>query len=232
MTTLILDTEAHDLNNPCATEVAYMDCNIQNLTDNLPVFCQRYNPLTSISLGAMAVTGICDEDVAHCQPHTSFRLPANTAYIIGHNIDFDAKVLANAGVDISNIKFICTLAMSRELLPDLNTHELVALLYHLDKPYAREHARNAHSAMHDVIFTQKVLKGLMGLAVGLYGDRMYDIETLYQFSEYARVPKTMPFGKHKGVLIAELPRDYVRWAVANLTDMDKYLRGALEKQLV
>ena len=86
--------------------------------------------------------------------------------------------------------------------------------------------------MHDVIFTQKVLKGLVALAANLYGDRMYDIETLYQFSEYARIPKTMPFGKHKGVPIAELPVDYVRWAIANLTDMDKYLRGALENQLV
>lgn len=231
MTALILDTEAHDLNAPCATEVAYMSCYLQNLEDKLPIFCQRYNPLNPISLGAMAVTGICDEDVADCPAHTTFRLPANTDYIIGHNIDFDAKVLVNAGVDISNIKFICTLAMSRSLLPDLSSHELVALLYHIDKPYAREHARNAHSAMHDVIFTQKVLNGLVTMAAGLYGDKMYDIETLYQFSEYARVPKTMPFGKHKGVAIAELPKDYVKWAVANLTDMDKYLRGALENRL-
>ncbi len=38
----------------------------------------------------------------------------------------------------------------------------------------------------------------------------------------------MPFGKHRGVPIKDLPKDYVRWALGNLADLDEYLRRALE----
>ena len=57
---------------------------------------------------------------------------------------------------------------------------------------------------------------------------MVSWEAVWAFSEEARIPETMPFGKHRGVAISDLPRDYVGWALKNLTDMDPYLRKALE----
>jgi exodeoxyribonuclease X len=37
----------------------------------------------------------------------------------------------------------------------------------------------------------------------------------------------MPFGKHKGMPIAEVPKDYVRWLL-NQPDIDPFLRRALQ----
>ncbi|WP_227677748.1 hypothetical protein [Psychrobacter frigidicola] len=48
-----------------------------------------FNPLKEISLGSMATSHICDENVADETPHTEFRLPSSVEYLIGHNIDFN-----------------------------------------------------------------------------------------------------------------------------------------------
>ena len=61
---------------------------------------KRFNPLKEISLGSMAISRICNEDVAGEPPHTDFRLPNSVDYLIGHNIDFDMTVLKNAWVHV------------------------------------------------------------------------------------------------------------------------------------
>ena len=42
---------------------------------------------------------------------------------------------------------------------------------------------------------------------------------------------TMPFGKHKGKNINDLPKDYVIWCLENLTKIDNRLKGALVSAL-
>lgn len=226
MQTIIIDTETSGFDAPHATEISYMgieDSEIHN------VVSQRYNPMKPITLGAMAVTHICDDDVKDCQPHTSFNLPKGVQYLIGHNIDFDCQVLENADCDLTGIKRICTLAMARELLPDFDSHQLVALLYHFDREFAKTHASKAHCSAYDVIFTNIVFAELVRIIGERYGAKNTTIERIYDFSEFARIPKTMPFGKYKGVKMEELPKDYIDWALKNLTDIDQYLKKALEK---
>jgi exodeoxyribonuclease X len=53
-------------------------------------------------------------------------------------------------------------------------------------------------------------------------------EALWAHSETARVPTVMPFGKHRGVAMAEVPADYKRW-LRGQPDVDPYLRQALER---
>jgi exodeoxyribonuclease X len=50
---------------------------------------------------------------------------------------------------------------------------------------------------------------------------------MYAESEKARTPTTMPFGKHKGMLLADVPSDYKQWLLTR-GDIDPYLRKALE----
>lgn len=229
MTACVLDTEASGLDMPHAAEIAYMDIN--SPLEFKSVICQRFNPLKPMSLGAMAVTGICDEDLQDCPPHTDFKLPADTVYLIGHNIDFDCQVLTNAGADLTNVKTICTLAIAKDIYPELDSYTLLALLYHIDKPYAKEMATKAHNAAFDVLFAAKLYFELYRQAIKKYGEKVASIERMYDFSQYARIPKKMPFGKHKGVAMHELPKEYVKWAVNNLQDIDIYLKTALTNQL-
>lgn len=179
----------------------------------------RCKPDRDITFGAMAITGICPEDIAAEPSHTDVvnaYLPKGPAYIIGHNIDYDIQVAKNAGVDVSEYLAICTLAIAKSLYPDAQ-HNLTALLYMLDYDYARQHAQHAHSAAHDVRFCIRLLRMFCRQA------GITDMQTLYEYSEEARIPKVLPMGKHKGRLIADMTKDpkdreYLDWVIKNVSD--------------
>lgn len=40
----------------------------------------------------------------------------------------------------------------------------------------------------------------------------------------------MPFGKYKGVELADIPADYIDWLLGNIDDLREPLKGELEKQ--
>tara|TARA_R110002051_G_scaffold321172_1_gene408125 strand:- start:27 stop:743 length:717 start_codon:yes stop_codon:yes gene_type:complete len=235
MTTYILDTETTGLVEPHMTEAAYSIVEINN--GKVDVLqnprAKRFNPLKEISLGSMAISHICDEDVADEPPHTDFRLPNNVEYLIGHNIDFDMAVLKNAGVSHTP-KLICTNAMANFLLPTLESHKLVSLLYHFHRDIARVQAKNAHAAIADIYFTQLVLGSLIDLG-NSQGHEISNVESLYNFSQIARIPTHLSFGKHKGEAIAYLATHsdgagYLKWLLKQDT-VDPYLAEACEQAL-
>ncbi|WP_019520692.1 putative quorum-sensing-regulated virulence factor [Faucicola boevrei] len=224
MTAYILDTEAHALKDPHATEIAYIkvgfgETGLAYL--EAKAFEQRYNPQQKISYGSMAITRIFDEDVANMPPHTDFVLPDDCQYLIGHHIDFDCEVLANAKCDLSPTKRICTLALARFCYPDLDSHTLGALLCYLYPEIAKKNLSYAHGAKYDIWFTFLVLKS-MCQKLGID-----NIAKLYQMSETARKPTHMTFGKYKGTAIVDLPSDYVDWLLKQ-SEIDAYLKLALE----
>ena len=134
--------------------------------------------------------------------------------MIGHNIDFDMQVLKNAGVTHTP-NLICTNAMANFLLPTLENHKLASLLYHFRRDIARAQARDAHAAIADIYFTELVLGSLIDLANSQIHE-ISDIASLYEFSEMARIPTHLSFGKHKGEAIADLATHsdgagYLKW---------------------
>ena len=117
MQAIILDTETHTLNGQ-PIEIAYAPIQIQDgkiSLDKSKIFDQLYQVDEPISFAAMAVHHILESDLID-QPHySSFELPAETTYIIGHNIDYDIRALEKCGVDTSKIKAICTLALASQI---------------------------------------------------------------------------------------------------------------------
>ncbi len=213
--TIIFDTEATGIKEPVLIEAAWLElASIDPFTVNNP-FVQRYNPGKPITLGALATHHIMDEELVDCPPASSFRLPSDVEYLIGHNVDFDWEVIGKP-----EVKRICTLALARKLWPNLDSHNQGALLYYLDRNTAREQLRNAHSAVADVGICAVILEHIC---------RELDIKTvedLYAESEKARTPITMPFGKYKGALLADIPSDYKQWLLGQ-GDTDPYLKQAL-----
>jgi len=216
---LILDTETTGLKDPVPIEIAYEELRDPQTLAVTDTFCQRYNPGKPISAAAIATHHILDEELVGCPPPGFFTLPPNTSYLIGHNIDFDWEAIGKPPV-----KRICTLALAKRVWPDADGHSIAALMYSLstDRRQTREELRRAHSASADVEFTRFILyRILLRMPCQTWDD-------LWLASEQARIPVKMPFGKHKDMPIADLPRDYVDWALKNLKDMDPYLRMALE----
>jgi exodeoxyribonuclease X len=213
---IIFDTEATGIKEPVLIEAAWLELeSIEPFSINNP-FVQRYNPGKPITLGALATHHILDEELIDCPPASSFSLSGDVKYLIGHNVDFDWEVIGKP-----EIKRICTLALARKLWPNLDSNNQGALLYYLDRNTAREQLRNAHSALTDVGICAVILDHIC---------QQLDIKTiedLYAESEKARVPTTMPFGKHKGLPLGDLPIDYKQWLLGQ-GDIDPYLKKALE----
>ena len=213
---IIFDVEATDKNDAVIIEAASLDVTSLNPFEVGNPWVQRYNPGKPISLGALATHHIMDEELVSCPSSSSFRLPAGTKYLIGHNIDFDWVAIGSP-----EVKRICTLALARSLWPDLDNHTQSALLYYFERDTARDQLRNAHSALADVWICSKVVGQIIDKL------RPASLDALWEMSEKARIPTTMPFGKHKGELISQMPSDYKQWMLRQ-DNVSEYLRKALE----
>ena len=143
-------------------------------------------------------------------------LPDDAQYIIGHNVDYDWNV-----INQPNVKRICTLALARRVWPELDSYSQSALLYFIKGAEAREKLKNAHSALTDVKNCEILLRAICNKL------EITSAEELWNKSELARVPTHINFGKHKGTIISEIPKDYKEWLLKQV-DIDLYLRKALE----
>lgn len=224
MKAIILDTETTGLSDPRPVEIAWMAF-AEGYDDS--IHCQRFNPGKPIEFGAMATHHITNDDVVSCPSYTDFRLPEGVQYIIGHNVDFDLQVIRKCG-PVPHVMSICTLAMSRMLYPHTDSHKLGAMLYMLDLAYAKEHAHKAHSAADDVEMTANLLL-LLTAKARADGYQIKSLADLHSFSEMARIPTVMPFGKYKGIQLEKLPSDYIQW-LRKQPDIDHYLLKALQRR--
>ena len=213
---IIFDVEATDKNDAVIIEAASLDVTSLNPFDVGNPWVQRYNPGKPISLGALATHHIMDEELVNCPASSSFKLPAGTKYLIGHNIDFDWVAIGSP-----EVKRICTLALARSLWPDLDSHTQSALLYYFERDTARDQLRNAHSALADVRICSKIVGQIIAKL------QPVSLDALWEMSEKARIPKVMPYGKHKGELISQVPSDYKQWLLRQ-DNVSGYLRKALE----
>lgn len=214
--TIIFDTETTGKNDPKIIEAAWLELTSIKPFTIVDGFCERYNPGKPIELGALATHHILDEELTNCKPTSKFKLPSDVEYIIGHNVDYDWNVSGNP-----DVKRICTLALSRKVWPGIDSHTQSALMYHLDRANAREQLKNAHSALADVGICASILENICEVL------NIETVEQLWLASESARIPTVMPFGKHKGIPLSEVPSDYKQWLLGQ-SDLDPYLRKAIE----
>lgn len=224
MQSIILDTETHTLNG-LPIEIAYAPITLEQgklSLDQTKLFDQLYTVDEPISYGSMAVHHILESDLAGQPSYKTFQLPPETTYIIGHNIDYDIKAIERCGVNINHIKPICTLALARSVWPEAEAHNISALIYQISQgsEQARTLLKGAHRADADIILTANILMHIIAHT------GIQNIEALYEASEQARIPKTMPFGKHKGTAIQDLPKDYVSW-LKKQGNLDPHLDTAL-----
>lgn len=79
-----------------------------------------------------------------------------------------------------------------------------------------------------------MLSSLIDLA-NSQGHSITDVESLYQFSELARIPTHLSFGKYKGQAIADIAANpdgagYLKWLL-NQDSVDPYLAQACQQAL-
>lgn len=153
-------------------------------------------------LGAPTFREIADEFSEFC---------TGNVCLIAHNNDaFDIHFLKNeysrAELEFPQWKFFDTLKWARRYRADLPRHTLQFLRETYNIP-----ANNAHRALDDVIVLHRVFELMTD-------DLAFD--DVYALMNKPREIQHMPFGKHQGVPIKQLPKSYVRWLLES---------GALDK---
>lgn len=179
--------------------------------------CMFTDPECPIPAESTAITGITDEMVKGA-PSIKEALSAFVEFcsgdvvLIAHNNDaFDKPFLEaefnRAGLKMPEWVFLDSLKWSRKYRSDLPKHSL----QFLREAYGIE-SNQAHRALDDVMVLHQVFS------------RMVDdlpihkiLELMAQTSQVVR----MPFGKHAGKPLSEVPKDYVEWLSKN---------GALDKK--
>lgn len=228
MSAYILDTETTGQIEPvkiiqtAITKVEFATEGPHKITCT-PIFTDFWDPGKPIEAGAWVVHGISDIQVKNEAeaPSEEFWLAGDTEYLIGHNIDYDWGVLPDIARELDpNVKRICTLALARKTWPHFGSHKLLAIVYEIAREEALRLRRFAHHADTDVALCLIVLNRIVE-KLGITS-----FEELYQASEKARIPDVMPFGKHKGVRIKDVPRDYISWLLRQ-PDLDPYLKKAI-----
>lgn len=122
--------------------------------------------------------------------------------LIAHNNDaFDYHFLKNEfarhSISMPSWRFFDTLKWARRYRPDLPRHALQFL-----REAYKIAENNAHRALDDVIVLHQIF-------VHMTDD--IDIETACALLSKPRVLQHMPFGKHQGKPLKDIPRDYVQW---------------------
>ncbi|WP_432263562.1 3'-5' exonuclease [Cupriavidus sp. TMH.W2] len=238
MNALIFDTETTGKKNPGLVEAAWIPIpssdSIAKLAGELVgnerargTVAQRFNPGKPIEYGAMATHHITNEAVALCPPGSTFRLPDGISYLFGHKIDYDIGVIAAAAPaeGYGEIKGIDTLALAQRLWPECDSHTQSALLYFLMPEVAQSLAMHAHDAAVDVGINLRLASRIvqeLQRRGALRADGAWSFDELFEISEIARVPELMPFGKHQGLPISEVPHSYWDWYLRQ-ADVDPYL---------
>lgn len=179
-------------------------------------FVQLINPGMPIPQEATAIHHISDEMVANSpsfaevgKAFTDFC--GSNCVLIAHNNDaFDRQFIEQefkrAALELPHWHYVDSLRWARKYRPDLPRHTLQFLREVYNIP-----ANQAHRALDDV----KVLHAVFSLMT----DDL-SIETVMKLLEKRVEVDKMPFGKHQGKPLSEVPRDYVRWLKEN---------GALDK---
>lgn len=203
-------------------EIAAFDP-VQNRT-----FCEFVNPGIPIPPDATAIHKITDEMVKDAP---SFReigasfieFCAGETVLIAHNNDaFDKLFLEQeykrAGLEIPSWIYVDTLKWARKYRNDLPRHTLQTLREVYGIP-----PNQAHRALDDVVVLHEVFS------------KMIDDLTMETVLELMSQPQgqitRMPFGKHQGKALSDIPADYIRWLESSGA-FDKPENGELKKALL
>jgi DNA polymerase III epsilon subunit-like protein len=212
----IADTETTGFKPPPLPASGIVQIAWLKVDEQLNILDERFylvNPMCAIDPGASAIHGVYAADVQGCSELKDVLKFEYPACIAGQNISFDLRFLQpHLAEDVSSI---CTLALARRYVKNSENHKLGTLVRHLGLPQ-----EEAHNALGDVKMTRHLLKYLM-LTNGL------TLDELSSSAQDNKVLHHMPFGKHKGQLLLELPKDYVAWLLSK-ADIALDLRKSLE----
>lgn len=218
MRILVADVETTGLEEPInIVEVAWVE-----ILKDLSVvpgseFSSVVHPQDHINCSAAGVHGIRDSFFEESNDFMFLQdipWPEEEVLVIAHNSKFDVPILSK---HMNIVDEMCTLVLSRRLLPNAPDHKLSTLACYCDFPN-----RLSHRAGEDV-------KDCLDLLRYMAEGTGWDFDRLLKFYKTPQQVKVMPWGKHKGLPIEEVPKSYLAWASEQ--DLDPDMRYTIDLML-
>ncbi len=216
---LVADTETTGVNDDdqvCELGWIEIDDNFNIIDEHQSLIdCQRMIPP-----GASAVHGLVYDDVkdsptineyfSEADPSCYGKKITDPVILVGHNIRFDTRFLKDY---INVVQELCTLRWSRRLYPDADNHQLGTMIFNVGLP----RSEGAHRVMGDIMTSYHLLRHVSE-RTGL------SVRQLAEASAQPMEVTFMPFGKHKGEKLTDVPRSYLSWMLNKMDGMDPDLR--------
>lgn len=174
----------------------------------------------TVPAGAYGVHGISKEmTIGSPTPDPTIKQLVKGAVLGYNNRSFDDVISRRYGADI---KRSVDLFAATQRLKSEGVITKASLGESFKQLTGRE-PENAHDALADVFMTLDLIQPIM---------KYYQFTSFTDFVEWMAMGKAdvnmkMPFGKHKGVPLKNLPRSYVLWCKKNL-DMSPDLNASME----
>lgn len=191
-------------------------------------FSQLIHPGIDIPSEATAIHHITNEMVSNAPSFKEvwpefLQFCNGDVILIAHNNDgFDKHFLIEEckrnQLAMPAFRYIDSLKWSRKYRRDLPRHSL----QHLREVFGIT-ANQAHRALDDVIILYQVFSKMI--------DDLPIDEVFSLLNEQSSLPRTMPFGKHRGKSLIELPKNYIRWLCENSV-LDKLENESLKAALI
>lgn len=134
---------------------------------------------------------------------------------VAHNAAFDSLFVPRE-------RWLCTYRLARHLWPDAPGHSNQVLRYWLGVDLDTY----VHRAAGDAMVTAHLLD--VEIKQYLANGSPDNLQALMDFSNSPIRAYKMPFGKHKGTLMSEVPTDYIQWALSKMGYLDDDMRRTME----
>lgn len=160
-------------------------------------------------------------------------------YLVAHNYQYDKTILESTFnrlgeiksiKDLDKKKWLCTYRLSKHLFkpneedPDLN-YQLNYLRYSFNLP---ADGMTVHRAGDDSAVCLMLLKVIAEVVLSSFEDTFDDLPSSFSLGDYlieiANSPiiyDVMPFGKHKGLKMTEVPDEYFKWMLNKSNILDE-----------
>lgn len=237
---LVLDTETTGI-DPDVDDIIEYSNSIFDDNNEISNLTARFKNTVPIPAIASSVHFITEEDLINEPTYKDSvdiieGMFGITKYYVGHNVVFDRTMLdanhrRHAGYVFepfsNDKKWICTLRMAKKLFAqnaDYSNLTLSFLWFKLELNKECTKTIIPHSAEDDVYMCARVLEKMIHI---LANYEAFDImapdlgKEIKEFIEEPILYLYMPFGKHKGLKMSDVPADYLRWMLMNSDILDE-----------